>query len=38
VLERELGIVPDRATRQVFRHVLAADDPAGAAAAVEPAV
>jgi hypothetical protein len=39
VLERELGIVPDRATRQVFRRVLAADDPAGAAAAaIEPAV
>ena len=40
VLERELGIVPDRATRQVFRRLLAADDPAGAAAAaaIEPAV
>jgi DNA-binding SARP family transcriptional activator len=41
VLERELGIAPDRATRQVFRRVLAADDPAGAAAAaavIEPAV
>lgn len=39
VLERELGIVPDRATRQVFRRVLAADDPAGVTApAIEPAV
>src|SRR6516165_2623605 len=39
VLERELGIVPDRATRQVFRRVLAADDPAGVTApAMEPAV
>ena len=40
VLERELGIVPDRATRQVFRRLLVADDPAGAAAAaaIEPAV
>src|SRR6516162_6305523 len=39
VLERELGIVPDRATRQVFRRLMAADDPAGAAAAaaIEPA-
>jgi len=39
VLERELGIVPDRATRQVFRRVLASDDPAGVTgAAIEPAV
>src|SRR5215469_15148270 len=39
LLERELGIVPDRATRQVFRRLLAADDPAGiTAAAIEPAV
>jgi len=39
VLERELGIVPDRATRQVFRGLMAADDqPGAAAAAIEPAV
>jgi DNA-binding SARP family transcriptional activator len=39
VLERELGIVPDRATRQVFRRVLASDDPSGVTgAAIEPAV
>jgi DNA-binding SARP family transcriptional activator len=39
VLERELGIVPDRATQQMFRRLLAADDPAGVTApAIEPAV
>src|SRR6516162_9272149 len=39
VLERELGIVPDRATQQMFRRLLAADDPAGVTApAMEPAV
>src|SRR5215472_16422531 len=40
VLEHELGIVPDRATRQVFQRLMAADDPAGpaVAGAIEPAV
>jgi DNA-binding SARP family transcriptional activator/tetratricopeptide (TPR) repeat protein len=39
VLERELGIAPDRATRQVFRRLLAADAPAGVTApAIEPVV
>ena len=39
VLERELGIIPDPATRQAFQRVMAHADPAGARLpAIEPAV
>ena len=39
VLERELGVVPDPATRQAFQRLMADADPAGASLpAIEPAV
>jgi DNA-binding SARP family transcriptional activator/tetratricopeptide (TPR) repeat protein len=36
VLERELGVIPDPATRQVFQRLIADADPSGESVAVQP--